>query len=268
MPPESPPTRSRAAAQSSAGSSRDYGRSTGAQQVQVRYYRRMKPNRTYPVVVSWNTGGRTASPVTVRLVMAGAQVVPAEQTLEPGADARATFFVTPIARGWLRGERLEVLQDGRKVQEISLPAKATTQRTTWLLLLLTLFVAWWIVPFLTEPVVEHEDQTWEQKLSDTPPVEIKGVRAIERRLDRSLPRVLPAIRKHLPDVAEKLEDVPAYVASSFYIINDYQRSQNIPIAESLLGLMILLTVGSWFVHLERRKRRVGKALPVGGGQEG
>src|SRR4051812_29289199 len=126
--PESPPTRGRAAPQRAAGSGQDYGRATGAPQVQVHYYRRMRPNRVYPVVVSWKGAARTAAPVTVRLVMAGAQVVPPEQTLEPGRDERATFYVTPLARGWLRGERVEVLQDGRKVQEIRLPCKATTQR--------------------------------------------------------------------------------------------------------------------------------------------
>src|SRR4051812_39329760 len=85
--------------------------------------------------------------------MAGAQVVPAEQTLDPANfDDRATFYVTPLAKGWLRGERLEVLQNGRKVQEIRLPCKVTTQRWTWFFLLLTIFVGWWVVPLLVEPL--------------------------------------------------------------------------------------------------------------------
>src|SRR5437899_1477134 len=160
--PESPPSRGRAATQPSAGSARNLGRATGAPQVQVRYYRRMRPNRVYPVVVGWRGGARAAAPVTVRLVMAGAQVVPAEQTLEAGGDGRATFYVTPLVRGWLRGERLEVLQDGRKVQEIRLPCKATTQRLTWLLLFLTIFVAWWVVPILTDPIRLPKPQTEQQ----------------------------------------------------------------------------------------------------------
>src|SRR5262249_31612953 len=139
---------------------RDSSRAATGPQLQVRYYRKMRPHRVYPVVVSWKSGkGRPVadSPVVVRLLLPGAQVVPAEQTLEPGADARATFHVTPIARGWMRGERLEVVQDGRKVQEIRLPCKVTTQRLTWVLLALTFLVPWLITPlFTTSPLMDEE----------------------------------------------------------------------------------------------------------------
>src|SRR5205085_1345221 len=130
------------------GSVRESSRSPGGTRtIQVRYYRRMRPNRVYPVVVSWQSSGRAAEPVVVRLVMAGAQVVPAEQPLAGAeADGRATFYVTPLAKGQLRGERLEVLQDGKKVQEIKLPCKVTTQRLTWFFLLLTVLVCWWVAP--------------------------------------------------------------------------------------------------------------------------
>ncbi len=261
--PESPPSRGRAATQASAGPARDYSRSTAAPQVNVRYYSRMRPNRVYPVVVSWRNGGNAASPVTVRLVMAGAQVVPAEQTLEAGAGARATFNVTPIARGWMRNERLEVLQDGRKVQEIRLPCKATTQRATWVLLLLTIIVAWWVVPLLTQPIRELKT-TQEEIFEGEPRLYYEGTMAMEVRLQRFLPRTLPAVRHYLPEVADQLEEIPPYVASSAYVLNDYQRNHNYPIAEGLLGVLILLTVWSWLAHLERRKRRIGRALPLSG----
>ena len=42
-------------------------------------------------------------------------------------DAEATFYVTPLARGWLRGERLEVLVNGRKVQELRLHGHVPVQ---------------------------------------------------------------------------------------------------------------------------------------------
>src|SRR5207253_2462625 len=99
----------------------------------IRYYRRMSRQRVYNVTVGWPKpgAGRTkppagTPPVTVRLLMAGAQVVPSEHTLDPNrADAQATFYVTPLARGWLRNEKLEVLIQGRKVQEMRLPAKVS-----------------------------------------------------------------------------------------------------------------------------------------------
>ena len=261
--PESPPSRGRTATQRSAGSAREHGRATGTPQVQVRYYRRMRPNRVYPFVVSWRGGARAAAPVTVRLVMAGAQVVPAEQVLGPNED-RATFYVTPIAKGWMRGERLEVLQDGRKVQEIRLPGKVTTQRLTWVLLLLTIFVAWWIVPLLTVEARAAKRQTDTEIAEDAPKQYERGPTAITMHINRYLPPPLPALDQHLPDVARALETVPEYVGSSVYMLYDFQTHRGIPIAEGLLGVLILLTLLSWYTHLERRKRRVGKPLPVGG----
>src|SRR5688572_29933558 len=91
--------------------------------VEVSYYRRMKLQRVYPFVVRWRKGAAPAprEKVTLRLLMAGAQVLPTEQTLDAGKpDAQETFYVTPLARGWLRAQRLEILHNGRKVQELPL----------------------------------------------------------------------------------------------------------------------------------------------------
>jgi hypothetical protein len=237
--------------------------------VQIRYYRRMRPNRVYPFVVSWKGGARAAAPVTVRLVMAGAQVVPAEQTLEPGGDGRVTFNVTPIARGWLRGERLEVLKDGRKVQEIRLPCKATTQRLTWVFLLLAVFVAWWVVPIFTDRAREPRTPTAQDQLEGNV-VEEVDTQALTTRVKRYLPRLLPAVEHYLPkEVAQNLtKDVPENIGASLYVLYDAEVNKHFPIAESLLGLLILLTLLSWFTHLERRKRRFGRPLPGGGDAEG
>jgi hypothetical protein len=289
--PESAPSRGRTSPQRSTGPARDSGRSTGSGQVQVRYYRRMRPNRVYPVVVSWRESGRGPGPVVVRLLMAGAQVVPAEQTLDPAnPDDRATFYVTPLARGWLRGERLEVLQNGRKVQEIRLPCKVTTQWLTWVLLLLTIVVGWWVVPLLVEPIREAEPPNVpevKERFKDFPPdvqrlypylyqlthlderLEFEpDKKAIVSHIKREARPVLPAIREYLPQVADKLEETPDLLGSSLYLVQDYQINHKWPIAEGLMGLLILLTVLSWFGHLERRKSRVGRALPAASGEEG
>jgi hypothetical protein len=229
----------------------------------------MRPNRVYPFTVSWKGGGRgSGEPVVVRLLIGGAQVVPVEHTLDPAKpDDRATFYVTPLAKGWLRGERLEVVQDGRKVQELRLPCKVTTQRLTWVLLLLTIVVAWWIAPAIAEPIKEYPDPTTQQELEGIKPLPLNPAKSMEKRLSRYLPHVLPAFRQYLPkdignNVARSLESVPEYIGSFYMVIYNYQYVDGWPIAEGLIAVMILLTLFSWFIHLERRKSRVGK--PVAG----
>src|SRR5437763_1577694 len=116
--------------------SRNVARSgPGLSPVRVLYYRQMKLQRVYAVEVSWQKTDRPARPevLTVRLSAAGAQVVPAEQALDAAKpDAKAIFHVTPLARGWLPNQKLEVLdQAGRKVREIPLACKVVSQRITW-----------------------------------------------------------------------------------------------------------------------------------------
>jgi hypothetical protein len=126
----------------------------------VRYYRRMHLQHVYAVAVSWdNRKGRKppagAPPVLLRLLMAGAQVVPSEQPLDPTQrDARVTFYVTPLAKGWLRNERLEVLLDGRKVQELPLSCHVTSQKMTWFLLVMSILVPWFLLTYIKGPLVE------------------------------------------------------------------------------------------------------------------
>jgi hypothetical protein len=296
--PESAPSRGRTSTQRSPGPARDSSRSAGSPQVQVRYYRRMRPNKVYPFTVSWRESARGAGPVTVRLVLAGAQVVPAEQTLDPAnPDDRVTFYVTPLAKGWLRGERLELLQNGRKVQEIRLPCKVTTQRATWLFLLLTIFVGWWVVPLIVEEIREPMLPrpgpgrpglaAVREKFKDLPPdvqrmypylyylianeqeaseLQFNKRQAMEIRLARNSPPVLPAIKNHLPkEVTRELESINGHIGDGLYILHSWE-ADGIPIAEGLLGGLILLTLLSWLLHLERRKWRVGRPLPAAAGE--
>jgi len=114
----------------------------------------MSLQRVYGVTVGWpkrkdaRRAPPGAPPVTLRLLMAGAQVVPTEHTLDPNdPDAKATFYVTPLAKGWLRNERLEILVGGRKVQDMPLPAKVGGQGLTWTLLLLAVLVPWLLLTY-------------------------------------------------------------------------------------------------------------------------
>jgi hypothetical protein len=111
--------------------------------LRLRYYNRMKLQRVYPLIVEVPYGVNTKDPtgVTVELrpVVAGAVVTPPTQRLDvtrPGAQA--IFQVAPLARGRLPAARVDVVHEGRTIQELRMGMKAGTQRMTWLLLLLTL----------------------------------------------------------------------------------------------------------------------------------
>jgi hypothetical protein len=112
--------------------------------LEVAYYSTMKPQRVYPLVVEVPRGksavpadAPTGMMLTVRAVVPGALVAPAEAPLEvsrPGA--RATFHVTPLARGPLPGASVSLFHDGRRVQEVLTPMRVRTpRRARWLLVL-------------------------------------------------------------------------------------------------------------------------------------
>jgi hypothetical protein len=287
--PETPVSRARAATERNPGSARESSRPSALPQVKIRYYRRMRPNRVYPFVVSWKGGRGSGDPVTVRLVIGGAQVVPAEQSLDPTrSDDRATFYVTPLAKGMLRGERLEVVQDGEKVQEIRLPCKVTTQRLTWVLLLLTIIVGWWIAPAIAEPIEETAPQTEEEKLTEQVTMKLPPAKAMETRVSRHLPHVLPGVSEYLTEyvskdvsktVTDELESVPGRIGDvyAWLHLNQLKRVkppgkreshlEGFPIAETMVVVMILLTLFSWLTHLERRKARVGRPIAAARGDE-
>jgi hypothetical protein len=114
----------------------------------VRYYRRMRLHRVYPTVVEARpvrggsgAGNGPGSPVLIRPLIPGALVVPGELALDanqPGA--RATFYVTPLAKGKLPGACVEVRRADTLVQEIRLGMRGVTQRLTWFLAVLTVLV--------------------------------------------------------------------------------------------------------------------------------
>jgi hypothetical protein len=213
----------------------------------VRYTSRMKRQRVYPCEVRWGSGkraaGTTLAPITVRLVMAGAQVVPSERTLDPNrANDRALFYVTPLAKGWLRGERLEVLEDGRKVQEIPLPAKVVSQRATLVLLLLTIFLPWlW--------------QEWIRGPLPTLPGD-----PVEHFLAANSPHVADFIKSNVPAAAGFLIDLRVDIKDALNWVH-YQ-AWEYPITYYLAAGLLVLTLLSAFLHRTRRKRRVGKPIPL------
>ncbi|MCC6417443.1 MAG: hypothetical protein IT429_04265 [Gemmataceae bacterium] len=259
--PESPPPWGRTAApERTAASARDASLAAETPQVQVRYYRRMRPHRVYPFVVSWKGRGRGSHPVILRLVVGGAQVVPFEQTLDPGdANARAIFFVTPLVKGHLRGERLEVVQQGRKVQEVRLPCRATTQRKTWFLLALTVAVAWWVVPLF--------NPAFDPRTMD--PGTSKPAEAVASRISQYLPPTLPIFDKPNNPVKEELEAIPEHIGHTYtylyfeppmYYLDLGVIEYQLNAGEIILVAFGTLTLLSWWCHRERRKRRVSAPI--------
>src|SRR5439155_13747872 len=95
--------------------------------------------RVYPLTVELHkrpsqtpAGNQSTAPVLARPVIPGAQVTPAKQELKSiQVGEKATFYLTPTARGRLTGARLLVCQDGLVLQEISLPMQTTGSLLTW-----------------------------------------------------------------------------------------------------------------------------------------
>ena len=119
----------------------------GSSQITVRFYHRMNPQKVYHLVVEGPKKGIVtglsgkAEPLSVRPILAGTQILPAEGALDLTRDrASVVFAVTCLASGWLPNARVELLHQGQVVQEILLPIKGTTQAFTRKLALLTLLL--------------------------------------------------------------------------------------------------------------------------------
>jgi len=278
--------------------------------LQVRYYRRMHRQRVYAVTVSWHNKDERrppagTGPVLLRLLMAGAQVVPSEQPLDPARrDARATFYVTPLARGWLRGERLEVLVDGRKVQEMPLMVNVSSQKMTWVLLALTILVPWCLLTYFKGPLVEPMvtatgqppiGQMGQMPMGQMPkgkmpkgkmpkgPMQKAEVpdgqmaagerekrrpprssgEVLEARIKENVPAVPEFINENVPAVRDSLLDARRFLADVYDTV--LRESVNNHLAFYAGSCLLFLTIISWWVHKEKRKRRVGMPIPLPGG---
>jgi hypothetical protein len=116
------------------------------------FYRQMKPQRLYPVIVRLRENKKRSQslvePIHLRPVIPGAIVTPADYTLDSNhPQTNPQFFVTPLARGRLENARMEVYHGGRLVGTITFPMKAVTQCLTWVLLCLAFVIpygAYWI----------------------------------------------------------------------------------------------------------------------------
>lgn len=210
--------------------------------VQVTYYRRMKAQRVYPWVVRWSKGATppAANRVVVRLLTAGAQVLPSEQPLASKADAQATFYVTPLARGWLKAQRLEVLLDGRKVQELPLASKVVSHRLTWFFFLM-IFLGPWLVHVL----LTHS------------PLQDLSVPQIKKEFAENSPE-LPAFAE--PQLGDPLRQARDWTAEM--VADLVHSSQHQPYAVYAALIFFGLFVAAALMKRDVRRRRVGTPVPL------
>lgn len=229
--------------------------------LRITYYRRMHRQYVYTVTVGWSNKTRPAGgakPVMLRLLMAGAQVVPSEQALDPARpDASVDFYVTPLARGHLRSERLEVLVGERKVQEVALPCKVTSQRFTLFLLAMTFLVPWFVLHYGKYSYLVPQNVAESQLIRRTPGA------ILEHRLQQNLPFVPDVLEQQAPAVAKVLtDDIPEKVGS-FYDLVWLNRHEPLAVY-AFLGLLFL-TLICWFTRRGKRKRRIGPPIPLPAG---
>jgi hypothetical protein len=293
--PETPIIRSRAGAQRAGAQA-----GTTLPALRVRYFNRMRPNRVYPVQVGWRgsrKGGEGGGPVQVRLIMAGAQVVPAEHTLDPGEpSAKVTFYVTPLAKGPLRGERAEVLQNGRKVGELRTPAKVRTQRMSWVLLALTLLVPWLLLQYFTSPQwvldttgparqpteverkridalnerreknqlspnEQKELENLENATTGTVPLKLTDGKVLEYRIRQVSPEIPHQVEEYAgKEVATRITDIPEVIGAYYTTGRSEYGKYNVPFW-AFWGLL-LLTLLSYLWHREARRTRVGQPIEL------
>jgi hypothetical protein len=248
----------------------------------VRYWKRMRIKKVYPVVVR-ASGEGDSEPLTLRLVMAGAQVVPAEHAFDPANPGESvTFYVTPIANGNLRGERLEVLKGGRKVQEIRLPSRVTSQAGTWVWIFLALFIPWlmlhyleyapigWQNPVRDDGTLLYVSKPWTEYKSKT----YKG-NTEELLIDRPSRRITDFIKNNTPDlrelaslepktstIAEYYEDAQMFPEKAYLHLFINYHDWKLPLPFILFVVFMIIAFISFLARTQATRRVYGKPLPA------
>lgn len=236
--------------------------------LRIVYYRRMHRQHVYTISVGWSNKDRArppagAKPVTLRLLMAGAQVVPSEQVLDPAKpDAKVSFYVTPLARGHMRGERLEVLMDDRKVQEVPLRCKVTSQRTTLLLLFMTFLVPWLLLQYCKHSPLTASPDEVRILLKDNAKALTGPGSVLRLRLAQNVPEMPAFVTDNAPVIGEKLVEFREKIGDFYDWV--CQNSDK-PLALYIGVALLFLTIVSWRLHGVKRKKLVGKPIPLPAG---
>jgi len=211
----------------------------------VRYYQRLKRGKAYNYVVTWDQEFAYKGPaqsVVIRLLAGGAQVVPSEVQLDPNDAAdKAYFHVTPLAKGYLAGQKIEVVVNGKKVQEIQIISKAVTRRMNWTFLLLTFLAPWFILAFVKTSTMQRDVA---KSVADT--------------IARNVPATPDFIKDSIPAMHDGLisfRGAVADAAESFHLL-----AWEHPLAFYVGVTFFLLFLISLWIRRDKRKLRVGKPL--------
>jgi hypothetical protein len=226
------------------------GRADSLLPLQVRYFKVMRRGLTYPVQISWKSAERgvAAKPVTLRLEVAGALVVPAERVMRPNdPDDETTFFVTPLSSGKLRHCVIEVRQDNAKLFEMPLKARVGTRWFTLFLIVMAFLVPWLLVNYCKTPF-----QIDKLGPKDSLKVLIEGNTPELDELAEKLPESMP-IKVWVRDGTEH---VATWYAQLHEWCNEY------PIAlYTALGFLVLALFSAWR-NRPKRKWRTSEPIPL------
>jgi hypothetical protein len=274
--PDSTSARGKSAPQRASAAREDQRGHGRAPALAVRYWKKMRMNKVYPFVVSWVGAGRDGGePIAVRLVMAGAQVVPAELTMDPNEPrGTATFYVTPLARGGLRGEKVEVLHQGKKIQEIRMPCHVTSQASTVVWLVLAFLLPWLMMHFFMYSPIGYKppvnldgtekevEKPWMTKRTN--PKEPSKPIYVE---DDSAALITKRVKHNTPDlkslVGDFYEDVQSFPGNAYAHLFRNYRDLDQPLALYVFVILLCVTFVSFLVRMERRRRVTGRPLPIG-----
>lgn len=226
------------------------GRADSLLPLRVRYYKVMRRGKTYPFQISWKSAERgvAAKPVTLRLEVAGALVVPAERIMRPNdPDDETTFYVTPLATGKLRHCEIQVRQDNARLFEMPLKARVGTVGFTLFLIALAIFIPWVLVNYVKHPVSV-------EKLGprDSMAAIIEGNTPNLDELTGMLPEWMP--------VKDWVKSGTSYVADGYLQLhlwcNEY------PIATyTVLGFLVLAFFSAWR-NRPKRRRQTSEPIPL------
>jgi len=229
--------------------------------LRVVYYRQVKPKRVHTVEVSWQKAPAKGArgEVSVKLIAAGAQVLPSELPLDVSKPSvKAVFYVTPLVKGWLRNTHIEVLSSGRKVEEIPLSTKVVSQRFTWFLLACTFFVPWFITEYIKNSPMAERIHLPNQRV---------GYHKISKEVEDYIKDNVPST-DFLQGTPVEAPVKSALIQARSSFASGYQKLVEVcgsePIAFYVGAILLTLTLISYFLHMQKRGRKTGKPIPVVG----
>jgi hypothetical protein len=153
----------------------------------------------------------------------------------------------------LRNEKIEVLANNRKVQEIPLASKVVGQKITWFLLFCTLFVPWFITEF-----IKHSPMAQTSRLADERIVYRDVSKEVEAYIKDNLPSLPKSWKGGAVDTG--LQEARSWVAKRYQQL--VQVSSIEPIAFYVACVLLAVTLVSAYLHMPKRRRATGKPIPV------